>query len=181
LSVKRRGRYQSESQTMNGCAYRRTSASSFPFMSSRSSSFDFKVASTLFANRLASEWATWFMRMARSRAALSVRDDVCEWSEQGHCAGECRKTHVVIWLDVGRQPFLQLFVEGCDFLHRAFFSGDLGNLCLQSAGILAGSRAPICQHETLLPGITDEVRSVSLYVGQTPRRTPPAGIKVHAN
>ena len=54
----------------------RSSASSLLFVASKSSILPMRVVSLAFANLLASECARWFMRIARSSAAL--RDsEVC--------------------------------------------------------------------------------------------------------
>jgi hypothetical protein len=57
-------------------AHLRNSDSSLALLFSISSIFILKLVSAVLADLLASEWAKWFMRIARSRAALRKSDEV---------------------------------------------------------------------------------------------------------
>jgi hypothetical protein len=57
-------------------SYLRSSASSFPLVISASSNLALRFNSTFLAILLASEWARWFVRIARSSAALRDKEEV---------------------------------------------------------------------------------------------------------
>lgn len=75
--ISQRTRSENFSSAQLEITHRRNSDSSLELVFSRSSILFLRFASAVFEDLLASEWAKWFMRMARNSAALRKRDEVC--------------------------------------------------------------------------------------------------------
>jgi hypothetical protein len=103
--------------------YRRNSASSLSLASSNSSILAFRLFSMNFAFLLASEWAEWFMSIARSRAELRDSARLCRAPSEKSSRLLLQRTYLFVSLGC-HEPVLKLPVQLGDFLHGGFCGSD---------------------------------------------------------